>query len=323
MRAPESHLPPVRPFPELQARENILIRHPGYPTQDLLLIFPRVDSEALVPDHHDYGVHHGTVLVACQITAGNAFTNSYLSLDKEGQQRVQTPLHGVLTEHEYYFIVEGYPLYPIVPSFQDWEFPHHRIPEWWHPLHHNPNVTMACGVTNSSYAVEEAHLVPEEERAWYSDNEMEFYGWGPLRDIDNKTNRLPLRSDIRTVFDNRWFVIVPKVFTTGSSIQQPPEYVTHIMVGEAWELWPTHHNTVVQSLHRCSREYLFARFAWTILFQVRMFVIGGRHRHVIRRVTTADEEREYKVQYCSGEELEEAYGILESCEGSDTDMEEE
>lgn len=35
------------------------------------------------------------------------FPNSYLTLDNAGQQQVQTPLDGILIEHQYYFIVEG------------------------------------------------------------------------------------------------------------------------------------------------------------------------------------------------------------------------
>lgn len=105
---------PAKSFPQILARQNIVIRHPGYPNRNLLLKFPRVDSAVSVPDDDTYGVHHRTVLLACQIIAGNVFTNSYLSLDKEGQQRVPVPVDGILMEHEYYFIVEGnrkdYPL---------------------------------------------------------------------------------------------------------------------------------------------------------------------------------------------------------------------
>lgn len=37
---------------------------------------------------------------------GNAFDNRYLALDKAGQQRVQVPLEGILTDKKYYFIVD-------------------------------------------------------------------------------------------------------------------------------------------------------------------------------------------------------------------------
>lgn len=157
------------------------------------------------------------------------------------------------------------------------------------------NVTIGCGITNASYAVKEAYLVPKEERAWYMENEMYRYAVEVFPDITSKTNLLPLRSDIYHAFNSRWFVIVPKLVTTDSSIQPSFQYVTHIMVGEAAELWPQYHNAIVGSLHPAARELLFARFAWAIFFQVRMFVTDGRHRHVIRCDRTTD-DNEYKTE---------------------------
>jgi len=315
----QSRRRPPKPVLELVSRDDIRFRHPAYSNHSLFLTLPRVDSAASIPT---YGVHHRTALLACQIIAGNAFSNSYLSLDKAGQQQVQVPLDGVLTEDEYYFIVEGFgknspplsvafanllALYPIVPSFQDWEFPHGRVPDWWHSVNASPIVTMDCSITNAGYAVEEAHLVPKEERVWYRENEMERYGVG-LPDIDNKANLLPLRKDIHYTFDARWFVIVPKMVTTDSSLQASPQYVTHIISRSAAELWPTYHTTIVESIHSGSRAYLFARFAWAILFRVKLFVIAGEPRHVIRVARTPAGTKEYKTEHCGGAELENAYG---------------
>ncbi|KAK3362452.1 hypothetical protein B0T25DRAFT_586752 [Lasiosphaeria hispida] len=169
--------------------------------------------------------------------AGNAFTNSYLALDKAGEQRVEMPLDDISTDGQYYFIVEGSEQYPIVPSFQDWAFPHGRIP----------------GCT----AVDEAHLVHKEERIWYIDM---------------------------------------------------AKYVTHIISRSAAELWPTYHTTLVESLHSDSRAYLFARFAWAILFRIKLFVTAGRHRHVIRLYRDQTGVIEYKTEYCTGTELQNADG---------------
>ncbi|KAK4162842.1 hypothetical protein QBC43DRAFT_355534 [Cladorrhinum sp. PSN259] len=309
---------PPKPLFELISRDDICFRHPGYANHSLLLTLPRVDSAASIPT---YGVYHRTALLACQIIAGNAFTNSYLSLDEAGQQQVQVPLDGVLTEDEYYFIVEGFgknspplsvafanlsALYPIVPSFQDWEFPRGRIPDWWPSVNSSPTVA-SCSITNAGYAVEQAHLVPKEERVWYRENEMQVYGVG-LPDIDNEANLLPLRKDIHYAFDARWFVIVPKMVTTDSSPQASYQYVTHIISVSAAELWPTYHNTIVESIHSRSRAYLFARFAWAILLRVKLFVIAGEPRHVIRVARTPAGRKEYKTEHCSGAELENAYG---------------
>lgn len=137
--------------------------------------------------------------------------------------------------------------------------------------------------------------------------------------------------------------------TTNSSLQPSPQYVTHIISRSAAELWPTYHTTLVESLHSDSRAYLFARFAWAILFRIKLFVTAGRHRHVIRLYRDQTGVIEYKTEYCTGTELQNADGgggsktatplnprkrnsrkvsianrdadFVESSENSDTDME--
>ncbi|KAK4246086.1 hypothetical protein C7999DRAFT_42400 [Corynascus novoguineensis] len=298
----QARLPPPKQLLELRSREDIYFLHPGYDSHNTLLSLPRVDSTTST-----YGVHHRTALLACQIIAGNAFTNSYLAFDKAGQQRVQVPLDDILIDRQYYFIVEASKLYPIVPSFQDWEFPHGRIPDWWPSIITASLSTIDCGITNAGYAVEEAHIVPKEEGVWYRDNEMKKYGVDPS-DIDNRANILPLRKNIHYSFDARWFVIIPRIVTTNSSLQPSPQYVTHIISPNAAELWPTYHTTLVGSLYTKSYAYLFARFAWAILHRIKLFVIAGRRRHVIRISRDEAGNIEYKTEYCTGTELENLYG---------------
>ena len=98
---------PPRPLLELGSRDDISFHHPGYNTPNLLLTLPRVDSTVSADATPTYGVHHRTALLACQIIAGNAFNNSRFALDRAGRQLVQVPLDGVLTDDEYYFIVDG------------------------------------------------------------------------------------------------------------------------------------------------------------------------------------------------------------------------
>ncbi len=65
------------------------------------------------------------------------------------------------------------------------------------------------------------------------------YGIGSS-DINDQANILPLRKDIHYYFDNRWFVIVPKIVTIATENTTPSlKYVTHIISQEAAELWPT------------------------------------------------------------------------------------
>jgi hypothetical protein len=92
---------PIPPRP-LGSHTSILFLHPGYrPPLNILLSLPRVDRSA--DSAAPFGVHHRTALLACQIIADNAFDTGYLSVDKEGQQRVAVELEGVLTGDAYYF----------------------------------------------------------------------------------------------------------------------------------------------------------------------------------------------------------------------------
>lgn len=136
---------------------------------------------------------------------------------------------------------------------------------------------------------------------------MSRYGVG-VADIDNGANILPLKQDIHHCFDDRWFVIVPKTIKVETGSATPStQYITHIISRGAAELWPTYHNTLVQSLHYSSREYLFARFAWAILFRAKLFVIDGYPRHVIRIHKEEEGNIEYKAEYCPGKLLSSKY----------------
>lgn len=138
---------------------------------------------------------------------------------------------------------------------------------------------------------------------------MSRYGMG-LSDIDNQANILPLRKDIHHCFDDRWFVIAPKIAKVETESTTPSiRYVTHITSRGAAELWPTYHNTLVESFYSSrSGAYLFARFAWAILIRVKLFVINGRPRHVIRIHKDEEGKIEYKGEYCTGEMLSSEYG---------------
>ncbi len=132
--------------------------------------------------------------------------------------------------------------YPVVPSFQDWEFPHGRIPDSWPRVPASTQLPR-CGISNFSFAIEQAHLVPQEEALWYYRNDMGRYGRELLRNIDDPANILPLKVDLHRCFDKRWFAIIPKSMETPAPYSS--QYVTHILLKEAAELWPTYHNTCV------------------------------------------------------------------------------
>ncbi|KAK3372695.1 hypothetical protein B0H63DRAFT_551562 [Podospora didyma] len=110
--------------------------HPEFPTHDAaatkVAAPSSVGASAIETTtlSHSYGAHHRTVLVAAQIVANNAF-NGYLALDKKGTQPVLISLEGILIGGKYFFIVPGDDFYPTVPSFQDWQFPHDKLPDSW------------------------------------------------------------------------------------------------------------------------------------------------------------------------------------------------
>ncbi|KAH8679114.1 hypothetical protein BGZ60DRAFT_482824 [Tricladium varicosporioides] len=298
------------PSTTLQEHGEIRFLHPGYPAPtNALLALPRVDLVALASrtPPTTFGVHYQTALIACQIIADNAFATGRLTLDQAGQQLVDLPLDGILTEDTYYFFVGDSPnQYPVVASFQDWEFPHNRIPDSWPtPLPSEPK--RRCGITNFSGPPEKAHLVPREEEAWFLRNDMGRYGPTMEGTIHNSVNILPLRGDIYACFDSRLLTILPKAFapTPGS-----PQYIVHFCSNNdvAANYWPTYHHCLVQYLDQCSRPYLFARFAWTILFHVKQFVTSGITRHVVVRTRGMDGNVEYDKKVLDGAELIATYG---------------
>ncbi|KAF4631087.1 hypothetical protein G7Y89_g7047 [Cudoniella acicularis] len=282
----------------LDTRDDICFHHPGYRISNLLLTLPRVDSTVVADTTPAYGVHHRTALLACQIIAGNAFNNSRFAVDREGRQLVQVPLDGVLTDSQYYFIVDG----------SSKVFPSSLLTILAKSSAAAASSTTTCGITNTNYAIDGAYLVPQKERTWYEDNNMSRYGVG-LPNIDNRVNILPLRKDIHYCFDNRWFVIIPKITKVETGSATPSiQYITYIISREAAEIWPIYHNALVKSLHNSSRAYLFARFAWAILFRVKSFIISGRPRHVIRIHKDEEGEIEYKAEHLTGIMLSSRYG---------------
>jgi HNH endonuclease len=196
--------------------------------------------------------------------------------------------------------------YAIVPSFQDWEFPHDQLPKLWPQVPTLP-ATRRCSISNFTFAVDSAHLMPQEEAVWYQRNDMARYGDAILGDMNNPANVIPLKSDLHTCFDNRWFAIIPKV-TEPKTTAQSPQYVTHILRRHAAELWPTFHNIIVENLHSTARPYPFARFAWAILLHVKLFVTAGFTRHAIRIRLSGEDKIGYTRERLSGPQLQIYYG---------------
>ncbi|TPX14346.1 uncharacterized protein E0L32_005542 [Thyridium curvatum] len=255
----EPRPPSTRPIDLLAGREDIQFLHPGYPhPTNLLLKLPRLDQA----EPTEFGVHHATALLACQLIAANQFTG-YL-IDEHQEPVTQDVV--VLLGRKYFFVVNGDDQYPVVPSFNDWQFPHDNQPSW-PPIPSTPIATDACCITANLHALEKAYIIPREAQPWYSENGMMAYSTTVLG-IDDPDNLLPMRSDIHCIFDDRWFVIVPK----------HNDYRVYCIDRRAGAL--DIHNIPLQGLRGNIRPLLLARFAWAILLQVKLFITLGHTRKV-------------------------------------------
>ncbi|KAF5019789.1 hypothetical protein F66182_8158 [Fusarium sp. NRRL 66182] len=275
-------------------RDQIRFYHPGYlKPLNLLFCLPRVDYN---PADGGFGVHYLTALTACQIIANNAFGEGWLARDEKGKDRVRAD-EKVLMQRDYWFFMDGgEERYSIVPSFKDWQFPHDRLPDWWVA----PSATQGlhnkrCAITNTSYAFTWAHLIPREEQAWFNKNGMGVYGGGS-HTIDDPHNILPLKADLYVCFDQSVFALIPKgndCVSPNGVENAPNKYLLHVLDGRESEFTALYHNRPVESLVEGSREYLFARFAWSVFSYLKPFLTSGVGRRVIRhRLRAADDDAE-------------------------------
>ncbi|POS68784.1 hypothetical protein DHEL01_v212821 [Diaporthe helianthi] len=294
--------PPIAPVST--TTEFIRFLHPGYKKpNNVLFRLARVDAvdtgdqPAGTSNPPTLGVCHATALVACQVVANNAWSGR-LALDKDGQTLVTAPLDHVLLLGEYYFIVDRSPVYPIVPSFRDWQFPHDDIPTFW-PVFSAGHPSNSCILTNSSYAKTAAHLIPKEEGDWFRNNSMGQYG-RDRKDTEDSANLTVLRADIHTWLDSRGWTIVPK----------ENRYIAHVLdPARAPEFFSWFHNVELGlSGGSPATEYLFARFAWTVIQLVKPFVMSPSPRAVVRVQADPEEEVKWMVETLQPAQLDDLYG---------------
>ncbi|KAI0878758.1 hypothetical protein GGS24DRAFT_516559 [Hypoxylon argillaceum] len=192
-----------------------------------------------------------------------------------------------------YFIVPGDPLYAIVPAFQDWEFPHGRIPDSFPSLtvsqqpdemkrHQQASRHPRCAVTNSAYSCQQAHLILKAYEAWFSKNAMimALDQSNRMRGIDGSVIHV-----LQTSKDGAW-----------------DEFAQ-----EYHNLW-----VLPQHLAHISRECLFARFALNVFILVKPFLpIAPLKRRVARLVIDPDRNSFItKISDVSSGELKDEYGSM-------------
>ncbi|KAI5921042.1 hypothetical protein F4810DRAFT_679862 [Camillea tinctor] len=295
----------------------ITLRHPGYPDQsNIMLVFPALDPLPILAASSvdattvHFGFHHETARIACAIVA-NCRWDGFLSEEKQGQAKpVSLGPDDILPARNYYFHVppdtDILNKYPTVPSFGHFQFPHNNLPSFWTSLRfprpqNLPRLSsfdqavlardVSCRISRNTLGTETAHLVPRAEEVWFSMNQMSQYSSQPealgANATDDVRNAILLRSDLHGVFDQRRFALVPKAGV----------WVIHTLSGlPSDELASLYHNVTLQPLCGLAVEYVFARFAWTVLAQ-GTFLRAGVPR---RLVVVEGEENVMHVKNVSG-----------------------
>ncbi|KAK5202878.1 hypothetical protein LTR41_011390 [Exophiala xenobiotica] len=252
---------------------KIRFLHPGYSDEeDILLQFDAYDGSG-------GGVHYRTAHTACAMIANNQ-SNGFFSTDADGQAPIApSDSDAHLLEEAYYFHVPGDRKYAIVPTFADWRFPHNGLSRQWQESPGLPDLPIqtsanrnGCCMTRSTLAVEEAHIIPtnERDRSWFDDNGMSRYG-----DMNSASNTLYFRVDVHQVFDRKpQFAVVPKA---GSWVA----HVFHAPLGSE-EAAKLYHNVPLQNLKSVRKEFLLARMAWTVFLLLELFLSAGKSRRLVR-----------------------------------------
>ena len=204
-----------------------------------------------------------------------------------------------------------------MPSFQDWQFPHDKLPDSWPAVPPTEAAQAAeCVITRFPWALDRAHIVPTAQAPWFDDNGMSRYGTSVCPSIDDDGNLLWLRRDLHTpTFDAFWFALVPKpvvattttTAATATATATTIAYTVHVLV-DSQPLFPTfYHDIQLPHLRGVAREFLFARFAQAVFIRVKPFVIVRKRRLIARFVVDGMKEEVIREEL-SGDALFKAYG---------------
>jgi hypothetical protein len=282
-------------------RHRIRIRHPQYLDENNILL------DLLAPDHPNGGLHHATALTACGIIVGNNW-EGWFTETKNGL-KVELESDGLLLKSDYYFHLPSRSTvqdpYPVVPSFREWKFPHNRLPEPWKDrVQTTPSTRLypasslypallardaSCRISAHEEGTQAAHICPRSEEDWFDSNEMSIYNLNPqmtgVQSMDDVSNAMLLRADLHKSFDAQKFVFVPKPTRSVHGPSTPDitsEYlfVTHLL-SPSHELGILYHNVPLQPIPDVGREFLFARFAWTIFPFLQSFLRRGVARYLL------------------------------------------
>jgi hypothetical protein len=206
--------------------------------------------------------------------------------------------------------------YPIVPSWEDWQSPHESFPfsndaDVWPKTSPVDPLPTRCAVTASSLGPTKSHLIPKLEDKWLRRN-----GMACITNIDDPRNIVILRADLHKEFDNRQWTIAPKPGHAISALpgQDPTfEYAVHVIGSApcASELRDIYHNVTLQNCRYIPRQCVLARFAWSVLYLIKPFLLCSVSR-VVRILVLDENDKDapasYEAKKLTPNELDNRYG---------------
>ncbi|KAF2020250.1 hypothetical protein BU24DRAFT_477416 [Aaosphaeria arxii CBS 175.79] len=309
------------------SRDPIRICHPDYePPLDVLLMFNTPDSQDT--EGIQKGVNAQVVFDACNIVAGNPAT-SWLSISRSSSSDNAIKLDTVLIGEQYFFHVlndSGKP-YKIVPTFQEWRYPHGRLPTHWAQAVSDTsrntistitndigatlqNRDLRCRITNRYEGTNISYIVPQRENAWWKRNSMLRYNNNDIsrNTSNNLANTMLLRSDLHAAFDASKFVIVPK-----QSKDKNWWFAVHVTNGSSEHEYYIHNRALKTPHPRV--ESLYARFAWSVFTYLAPFLTAGKPRML--SVSTSEENGSATEGFVTAKECERyvqsSLGALHDC----------
>ncbi|RPD67964.1 hypothetical protein L226DRAFT_444676, partial [Lentinus tigrinus ALCF2SS1-7] len=255
---------------------HVVICHPGL--DRILFAFPGFDPVPPPPfTVHDGtgGVNHRLVLDSCRVITNNQ--DGYLKTDIGGAKRVLATT--ITLPCGVYYLHLANPLtrtcYKIVADFAAWKFPLSLPAHWQRCLSRDDrsqlqyfmtvspssmsdavkNADAKCVVSGYEHSLQTAHLLPEEEHAWFDMWRMVNYCLNDKAGINDTANGVALGSDIYLCLDRGGFVFYPC---------EPHDHILYFVISEVDYAQLLHRRPV--TIHkRVSDAFLYARFAYNII----------------------------------------------------------
>ncbi|KAI0179784.1 hypothetical protein GGR52DRAFT_568554 [Hypoxylon sp. FL1284] len=143
----------------------------------------------------------------------------------------------------------------------------------------------ACRITGFPSGLSLAHVIPRVASGWFDRNHMRRFATSlsasndPQNDVENL---IPLRTDLHYYFDYSHFTILPKRDRDDRDMPlQSYSLVVHVLNppgkshGGDLTILKEYHNLECYPMRRIPVEYLFARFAWSIMHEKMALLLTG------------------------------------------------